>query len=79
MGVPTLAGRWQVEPIGLINAVEFTHPDRPYGLLWTDGRWAVTYNGHARFDAPGLLPASTREEARRIGTEFINKAEEAAR
>jgi hypothetical protein len=74
---PRLPAGWRVEEIGAINAVEFTHRDRAYTLLWTDGRWAVTHNGHARFDPPGLPPASTQDEARRIGTRFIQEVEDA--
>lgn len=71
---PTLPKGWSVELLGLINAVRFTGPIAAE-LLWTDSKWYLT-NGTTMVELHSLGYASTQIEARRIGSEFINKMEE---
>lgn len=74
MTVPKLPQGWSVELLGLIKAVEFSHPERPK-LLWCDGEWSAVH-GKLAVPAPGVPKARTMAEARKAGTEFIIRAEE---
>lgn len=74
MTSPTLPKGWSVEMLGLANAVSFTGPNGT-GLLWTDDRWYLTH-GASLVPARSVPFARTQTEARRIGSEFINKMEE---
>jgi hypothetical protein len=65
---------WRVENLGMIEAVEFSHPERPYKLLWCDGRWSAVH-GKLSLPAPGVTQAKTMAEARKAGTEFIIRVE----
>jgi hypothetical protein len=47
MSVPKLPPGWRVENFGLIEAIEFSHPDRTFKLLWCDRQWSMVYGAKA--------------------------------
>jgi hypothetical protein len=71
-----LPAGWQVENLGLIEAVQFTHV---YGrvMLWCDDEWRVG-STHGMRPAPGIPAAHSMAEARKVGTAFINEVEASA-
>lgn len=76
MAFPALPPGWRVELLGLIRAVEFSHtsPERTMKLLWVDGRWSVVH-GTLAMPASGVPKAKDMAEARKVGAEFITRAE----
>jgi hypothetical protein len=67
MSVPKLPPGWRVENFGLIEAIEFSHPDRTFKLLWCDRQWSMVYGAKA-MPASGVPQAKTMAEARKAGT-----------
>lgn len=74
MTIPKLPSGWTVELLGLIEAVEFSHPGRTFKLLWCDEQWSVVHGSKA-MPASGVPKAKTMDEARKRGTEWIIRAE----
>lgn len=76
MSILKLPPGWRVELLGLIRAVEFSHPspERTMKLLWVDGEWSIVHGSKA-MPASGVPKAKTMAEARKVGTEFLVRAE----
>lgn len=69
-----LPAGWQVENLGLIAAVSFTHV-AGRGLLWCDGRWDCIWPNGMATRADGVPAASSMAEARKVGAAWINEVE----
>jgi hypothetical protein len=73
MATGTLPPGWRMERLGLIAAVEFRGPSGT-ALLWCDGEWFTTRGQHS-LPAPGVPIARNRQQAERVGAEFIRASE----
>lgn len=84
MSAASLPTGWSVELGGLTDTVMFTSPSKTFRLLWADGAWYKSGRvGDGRWmsaPATGIAVATSRTQARAIGTKFVARlAEEYAK